>query len=205
MASFVETQFPPRISRGATGGPGFSTEVVVLSGGDEKRNQNWAKARGKWDVATGIKTPTDMDAVRAFFYARAGRAAGFRFKDWGDYKATAEICGGVVDSSNKIFQLQKTYSSGAVSYARPIKKPVTSSVKIYIGGVLKTLTTDYSLDSSTGIVTFIAAPSSAVTWTGEFDVPVRFDTDQLDVTLETLSAQGILSNAARIPIVELRQ
>lgn len=204
MDAFVEVQFPPRISRGATGGPGFSTDVVVLSAGDENRNVNWAKARGKWDVATGVKTPTDMDAVRAFFYARQGRAVGFRFKDWGDYKAAAQACV-ATDGTNKIFQLQKTYSSGAVNYVRAIKKPVTASVQVFVNGVLKVLTTDYTLDSTTGLVTFGSAQTDPVTWTGEFDVPARFDTDQLDVTLQTLSAHGILSNASRIPLVELRR
>lgn len=203
MASFVEVQFPPRIARGATGGPGFSTDVVILESKSEKRNQNWAKARASWDVATGIKTPTDMDVVRAFFYTRAGKAFGFRFKDWGDYRATAEACGGTVGGGNTIFQLQKTYSSGGVNYVRPITKPVTASVKMFVGGVLKTLTADYTLNSTTGVVTFGVAPASAVTWTGEFDVPVRFDIDKLDITYETLSAQGILSNASRIPIIEL--
>lgn len=203
MASFVEVQFPPRIARGATGGPGFSTDVVILESKSEKRNQNWAKARASWDVATGIKTPTDMDVVRAFFYTRAGKAFGFRFKDWGDYRATAEACGGTVGGGNTVFQLQKTYSSGGVNYVRPITKPVTASVKMFVGGVLKTLTADYTLNSTTGVVTFGVAPASAVTWTGEFDVPVRFDIDKLDITYETLSAQGILSNASRIPIIEL--
>ncbi len=46
-----------------------------------------------------------------------------------------------------------------------------------------------------------AAPAFAPTWSGQFDVPARFDTDQLDITvLDTdLNAQ-----AGRIPIVEIR-
>src|SRR5215469_7674134 len=70
MASFDEVQFPPSISFGATGGPGFSTKVIILSSGYEARNQNWSLARAAYDISTGIKTRADMDAVIAFFYAR---------------------------------------------------------------------------------------------------------------------------------------
>lgn len=204
MAAFVEVQFPPRIALGAVGGPGFNTEIVALEGGDEKRNQNWKFARAEWDIGTGVKTPTDMAAIRAFFYARAGRAVGFRFKDWSDYKAAAEACA-ATDGTNKIFQLEKTYSSGGVDYVRPIRKPVGASVQVFVNGVLATLTSDYTLDSTTGLVTFGSAQTDPVTWTGEFDVPVRFDIDKLPVTLQTPSAQGILSNASQIPIVELKR
>lgn len=203
---FDEVQFPVSIALGATGGPGWSTVVVTLSGGYEKRNQNWANARSKWDVSTGIKDPADMAAVIAFFRARFGRAVGFRFKDWLDFNATNEPCGGLASGGNTVFQLQKTYTSGPGNSVRKISKPVASPApKIYLNGVLKTITTDYTLDLTTGILTMTAAPSYVPTWTGQFDVPVRFDIDDLDVAIESMQDAGVfLSRAAKIPIVELR-
>ncbi len=87
---FDEVQFPPSISAGATGGAEYSTDVVVLSSGVEKRNSNWSASRGAWDVSTGVKKKTDSDALITFFRARQGKARGFRFKDWTDFKATAQ-------------------------------------------------------------------------------------------------------------------
>jgi len=49
---FHEVQFPPDIAYGATGGPAYATAVVEAGGGFEKRNVNWAAARGKWNVAS---------------------------------------------------------------------------------------------------------------------------------------------------------
>ena len=54
-----------------------------------------------------------------------------------------------------------------------------------------------------GVVTFSAAPGAgaAITAGFEFDVPVRFDTDALDVTLDLERLGSITS----IPLLELRR
>jgi uncharacterized protein (TIGR02217 family) len=64
------------------------------------------------------------------------------------------------------------------------------------------LTTGWSVDSATGVVTFAAPPAAGVVLTAgfAFDVPVRFDTDRLDVTLDLERLGSITS----IPLVELR-
>lgn len=85
--SFVEVQFPSDISYGATGGPMFLTDVVATVSGHEQRNSKWSQARARYNVASGVKTETQWQALIAFFRARRGKAVGFRFKDWGDFKA----------------------------------------------------------------------------------------------------------------------
>jgi uncharacterized protein (TIGR02217 family) len=78
----------------------------------------------------------------------------------------------------------KHYASGSQSSTRAIAKPVTGTVRIAIGGVDEV--SGWSVDTATGVVSFGAAPGSGVAITAgfEFDVPVRFDTDVLDVTLD---------------------
>jgi uncharacterized protein (TIGR02217 family) len=58
------------------------------------------------------------------------------------------------------------------------------------------------VDVTTGIVTLATAPAQDVDVTAdfEFDVPVRFDTDHMAVTIETYK----LHRWQQIPIVELR-
>jgi uncharacterized protein (TIGR02217 family) len=89
MSSFHEVRFPDNIAYGATGGPEFATTVVATGAGHEKRNVNWAEARGRWDVASGLKKQAQIDELIAFFRARRGKAFGFRFKDWTDYMRLA--------------------------------------------------------------------------------------------------------------------
>lgn len=199
MPAFHEVQFPPKIAYGATGGPEFNTTVATTLGGFEQRNVNWQKARGRWDISTGVKSKADMDAVIAFFRARFGKAYGFRFKDWSDYQGAGESLG-TGDDLETQFQLVKNYASGSFFYQRDIKKPVSGTVKIYLDSVLQM--SGYAVDHATGVVTFNVAPGIAVAVNAdfEFDVPVRFDTDTLGARAE---GPGLFVWDT-IPIVELR-
>jgi hypothetical protein len=117
MSGFHEVRFPDNIAYGATGGPEFATTVVATGSGHEKRNVNWAEARGRWDVASGLKKQAQIDELIAFFRARRGKAYGFRFKDWTDYKATGQLLG-TGDAVETQFQLVKHYPSGSVIEVR---------------------------------------------------------------------------------------
>jgi uncharacterized protein (TIGR02217 family) len=197
--SFHEVQFPPDIAYGATGGPAYATAVVEAGGGNETRNVNWAASRGKWNVASGLKNRTQVAALIAFFRARRGKAYGFRFKDWIDYQATAETIG-TGDGVATTFQLVKAYTSGGVTETRTIKKPVTGTVRVYKDAVEQL--SGWSVNTSTGVVTFTSPPAddAIITADFEFDVPVRFDTDVMSVNLQFYN----LSDWGEIPVVELR-
>ena len=199
MTGFHEVRFPDNIAYGATGGPEFATTVIVTGAGHEQRNVNWADARGRWDVGTGLKSQQQLDALIAFFRARKGRAYGFRFKDWTDFKATGQLLGTGNDATTA-FQLVKQYPSGSAVESRTIAKPVAGTVQIYFDGAEQL--SGWSVDVTTGVVTFTTPPAQDVDVTAdfEFDVPVRFDTDHMAVTIETYK----LHRWQQIPIVELR-
>lgn len=197
--AFDEVQLSEDVERGAQGGPKFKTTILELWSGHEVRNIDWQRARGEWDVGYGVQNLTLLNEVVAFFYARQGRGRGFRFKDWADYVGTEQNLG-VGDAAEDQFQLRKQYTSGLVTYNRIINKPATGTVRCFLDAVE---TFDFTVDTTTGLVTFTSAPGAGVvvTATYEFDVPVRFDTDKLDVNVVIFNAGSIPS----IPIVELRQ
>jgi len=197
--AFIETRFPTDISFGSAGGPEYSTDIVITQGGHEQRNINWSAARARYNVAYGVRSQEQLSALVTFFRARKGRADGFRFKDWTDYQATAELIG-TGDGSTTQFQLVKTYVNGSVTDTRTITKPVSGSILIYKAGVLQT--TGYSVSTTTGIVTFSTAPTAgvAITATFDFDVPVRFDTDRLSASQDSYG----LGSVQDIPLVEVR-
>lgn len=207
--AFHEVRFPDTISRGARGGPERRTQIVTLASGDEERNASWANSRRRYDVAYGIRRADDLAAVVAFFEARGGRLHGFRFKDWSDYRSglpSAAITAtdqpiGTGTGSQTAFQLAKRYSSGAQSWTRTITKPVAGTVVVALGGVPQL--SGWSIDAATGVITFLTAPGSGVAVTAgfEFDVPVRFDSDTMDVTLDVERLGSITS----IPLVEIRR
>ncbi len=207
--AFHDVRFPDNISRGARGGPERRTQIVELASGSEERNASWANSRRRYDVAYGIRRADDLAAVVAFFEARNGRLHGFRFKDWADFKSClpsgtpspTDQSIGSGDGTAAQFQLVKRYVSGGQTWTRTISKPVAGTVRVSIDGAERL--SGWSVDTTTGVVTFATAPAAGVAITAgfEFDVPVRFDTDVLDVTLDLERLGSITS----IPLMELRR
>jgi uncharacterized protein (TIGR02217 family) len=191
--SFVETQFPADISYGATGGPVFLTDVVATVSGHEQRNSKWSQSRAKYNVASGIKTESQWQALIAFFRARRGKAVGFRFKDWSDFKGDNQP---LKPLGGNNYQLVKQYVSGAAVYERDITKPVAGTVKLYEDSILQP--TGWSIDTATGIITTSLSSTLAVDF--EFDVPVRFDTDEMAISMDSFDA----GNWSSIPLIEVR-
>jgi uncharacterized protein (TIGR02217 family) len=150
--------------------------VAETGAGHEKRNVNWVEARGRWDVASGLKKQAQIDELIAFFRARRGRAYGFRFKDWADYKVSGQLLG-TGDGALTQFRLVKHYPSGSVIELRTITKPMAGTVKVFLDGIEQL--GGWSVDTTTGLVTFGIPPALGVEVTAdfEFDVPVRFNTD----------------------------
>lgn len=196
MSGFHEVRFPTDVGYGASGGPRFSTQVVEAASGFEQRNINWAQARARYNAGTAMTSEQALAELVAFFRARMGRAFGFRFKDWSDYASGTPGAApspvdqliGIGDGTQTTFQLIKTYAPGADAHIRTITKPVDGSVRIAVNA--GEMMSGWSVDTTTGMVVFDTAPADGNTIQAgfEFDVPVRFDSDVLDVSLETFNA-----------------
>lgn len=196
--SFTEIRFPENISYGSTGGPEFSTDVITTHNGCEQRNINWSHARTRYNIAYGVRSNEQLTELITFFNARKGRAIGFRFKDWSDFTATDQEIG-IGNSKKTTFQLIKTYVSGKEKHTRTIKKPVHDTIKIYLNGVE---TEKYLVNYSTGEIMFTRPPAKGaiITASFEFDVPVRFDTDYLNASIDNYGS----NSWNNIPLVEVK-
>jgi uncharacterized protein (TIGR02217 family) len=159
-----------------------------------------------------VKSLDDLHAVIAFFEERRGRLHAFRWRDPTDFKScppegtptALDQPIGTGDGTTAAFQLAKTYGSAFNPWTRTIAKPVLGTVLIAVAGVVQTPVTAYTVDHTTGLVAFepghIPGPAQAVTAGFEFDVPVRFDTDRLEINLQGFRHGAIPS----IPVVEIR-
>lgn len=183
--NFAEIKFPDSVAFGSSGGPEFSTNITVMKNGFEQRNINWDECRLKYNVLNGVKTKEQLNELLAFFRARKGRAIGFRFKDWSDCQAENQILG-IGDGTHQEFQLVKRYVSGDEVYVRKIFKPVSGSLKVYIND---TETVDYIINLKTGVLIFSHPPeeNAEIKASFEFDVPVRFDSDILEISMDTIN------------------
>jgi uncharacterized protein (TIGR02217 family) len=212
MTAFHEILFPLDIALKSAGGPQRRTDVVVLGSGAEERNARWAHSRRRYDAGYSVKTYDSLSQVIAFFEERRGRLYGFRWRDRLDNSSAAPDAAvsasdqaiGTGNGAAATFELSKTYGSVYSPYQRPIAKPVTGSVRVAVGGTEVAVGTAFTVDSTTGVVTFLSghipASGAAVTAGFLFDVPVRFDTDYLEVDLSAFAAGAI----PKIPLVEIK-
>lgn len=203
--AFHNIRLPDDVERGAQGGPGFKTTILTLSSGFEKRNIDWSRTRGRWDISYGIDKKENLDAVLDFFYARQGRAHGFRFKDWtdfeiGDVATSTPAIFATGDGVTVKFQVFAPHFSGSQVFNRAITRLVASTTEIYVNAVLQTEGVDYTLDDDTGLLDFtVGSPPPDTEPIGiitEFDNPVRFDTDLLAIRAQ-------LSDTYSLPQIEL--
>lgn len=212
MTGFHEVLFPLDIALKSAGGPQRRTDVVTLGSGREERNARWAHSRRRYDAGYGVKTYQALSQAIEFFEERRGRLYGFRWRDRLDHSSAAPEAAvtaldqviGTGDGATASFALSKTYGGVYSPYRRAIEKPVAGSVKVAVAGIEATQDTDFTVDATTGIVTFqvghIPASGAGVTAGFLFDVPVRFDTDYLEIDLSAFAAGAI----PKIPVVEIK-
>lgn len=211
LASFHDVLFPTSVSFGATGGPERRNEIVSLTSGREKRNARLSQSRHFYDAGTGVRSLDDLHDVVTFFEARRGSLHAFRFRDPfdasscrpGETPAAQDQVVGTGDGETSRFTLVKTYGSGEDAYQRLIRKPVLPSLRAAIAGVEITSPGAFAFDDATGEIVFavgsIPGDGLVVTCGYEFDVPVRFDTERLSMSLKAFKAGQIPS----IPLIEV--
>ncbi|KAA2317406.1 TIGR02217 family protein [Pseudooceanicola sediminis] len=208
--SFHEVRFPTNLSFGAIGGPERRTDVVTLANGFEERNTPWQHSRRRYDAGAAMRSLDDIELLIAFFEARQGQLHGFRWKDWTDHKSCTPSQApafddqmiAIGDGVTQSFQLTKTYASGDQSYQRPICKPVGGTVRIAVAGIELSNGADFTVDTTTGVVSLTTAPamSAAITAGFEFDVPVRFGSDSFQTSAASFGAGDVPD----VPVVEVR-
>jgi uncharacterized protein (TIGR02217 family) len=204
--AFHAVRFPLDVALGARGGPERATDIVTLASGREERNSRWAHARRRYNAGYGVKSREDMQAVLAFFEERRGRFHSFLWRDGLDFSSNGTATPtaldqmiGTGDGERITFQLSKRYGADFDPYLRPITRPVAESVVVAVEGEV----VSFELDALTGLVTLdeIPADGAEVTAGFLFDVPVRFDTDRLDIELSSFDA----AEAPNIPLLEVRE
>lgn len=181
----INTRLSDHVEIGAVRIEEQEVEISRTDGGNEVRNTRWSQPLLRFEIAfpTSQRDDSVYLEVRNAYRAAMGMLHSFKFRDWSDYQATdAEFA--VSDGVTTTYQLSKPYTFGSETFTRNIQNPV-SPVALKADGV--TISSGYSVDYSTGIVTFTSVPAdlAVLTWTGEFDIPVRFDSPLQSVGLAT--------------------
>ncbi|MET0240645.1 MAG: DUF2460 domain-containing protein [Sphingobium sp.] len=208
MQHFDDVAFPLAIGRRASVSPGFSTQTVETYSGREQRSSDWADARMRFDAGPGVRSEADLAVLIAFFRARRGAARGFRFTDpydhhsaaWGAAVSAIDQRIGIGDGAVSGFRLVKHYGDGDDPQTRFITRPVAGSVRVAVDGVERL--GGWQLGDHGEILFDVPPADGAIVTAGfAFDVPVRFDTDRLEIDAETFAAGEVTS----VPLVEIRE
>jgi uncharacterized protein (TIGR02217 family) len=200
--------FPLDIGREAMVTTSFSTEVAESPSGHEQRISSWANARMAYDAGPGIRSEIDIAALISFYRDRRGPARGFRFRDPFDGSSAGgqtspgfnDVTLGIGNGSRTRFALIRPYGLMPEAQIRRITRPVPGSVRIAINGAEQA--TGWSLGAM-GQIDFATPPPEGTVITAgfRFDVPVRFASDQLEISRATFAAGEIAS----VPLIEIRE
>lgn len=175
----ITTRLSDEVELGAIRRDTMNLEIVRNDSGHEDRNRLWSQFLREYEITYPLQDrdggpSTSLGQVYEAFLATGGGEDSFDFQDWRDYTAEDELFG-IGDASETEFSLVKSYEFGTRTHTRRIYRPVLS-ISIKKDGVTVN-PADYTVDYDLGIVTMDTAPASLaeLTWSGEFNVPVRFD------------------------------
>ncbi len=214
-------RFPVSVSRGATFGPSYLTRLVELDGGDDVADEAWTAARIVAEVARIALTETQINELITFFRVQMkGRARGFRVQDATDFKVTVSngrlgatgqtgtFTLAAIGNGTPTYQLGKRYSNAAGNDDRETNKPVSGTVTVYRNASPVTIGAgagEISIDYTTGIVTFVANDSEAITghtpgashvFTTAADIPGLAIGEKVYITGVTGTAAATLNSLA---------
>lgn len=204
----IDARLSRDIEVGAIARPRYATDVIRTEGGFEFRVPRWRYPLFTFEFNIEPGDPTDAnyqfesgETLGQFidlWHAAGGMDETFLFRHWGDYQAVDNPIG-LGDGSTLTFQLYRVYERGIVQRLRKITRPVFGTVTAKVDGVDAAI----DVDPETGIITFGAAPAlgAEITASFEFDLPVRFDDDALEVVALTAK----LDQPVNIVLQEVRE
>ena len=218
-----DVEFPITEAYGSTGGPQYRTDITTNSAAATEAVSRWSTGKHLYSLRHDIRSHADIYTVLNWWHAHKGAALGFLIKDFFDYATTADgatLADGIgaaapahgdqfIGSGDGVktdFQLYKTYTAGSFSTVRNITKPKSGTVLVGLdtGSGPVNQASGWSVDYSTGILTFSTAPDpgDGVYWGGEFRVPVRF-TKEAQETLQQASVALKVSGIRRLNCEEI--
>lgn len=185
--AFIEQRLLDCVSFGTSGGPTFTTRKVSLRSGIIRRNPLRSRPLYRFKIVYRNLMPADHAEVIAAFNACFGGVHSFRLKDWADFEAQDELLPVLGTGAAQTVQLAKLYTFGPQTVSRPIRKPVAGTVTMTDDGAPLAA----SIDTTTGVASFTASNGGVLRWSGEFDVPVMFEDDELSFSGDDKGAHGL--------------
>jgi len=170
MAQFLEERLPVTIDYGGSFSENHAVNTVETVGGDEYRSLQHPFVKLSYDISYSRKIEFVRSKVLDLYARANGSFRGFRVKDFKDFTTNAftqqptALDQAMISASLGIYQLMRWYgsSSDPLCARRRIRKPVSGTVKVGVGGAIYPASM-WEVDNTTGLVTLAPNKSVAIT------------------------------------------
>jgi uncharacterized protein (TIGR02217 family) len=176
---------------GWVGGPNFSTRIVAMANGRERRNADWEQPQHQFILPYGNIDETAYKAMLQMFLNVRGRNEGFLYRNRLNHTAQDELLA-VAEPGQTEFQLATTNIVDGIPYQMQvfalyvpneddgaIAVPATPVVKV--NGTPASISVDHDRG---GITTTPMTGGEVLTWSGQFSHWVRFGSDRFAMSIE---------------------
>ncbi len=180
---------------GWEGGPEFRTRIVEMPTGRERRNGEWSQPRHRYTAPFVNITKQAYREVKRMHLVCRGQLNAFRFRDELDYEADGEAFA-LGTGAQTTFQLSKVSVLDGIEYFRHVYALAEAPV-VLVNGTITAVTADLER----GTVVFAAAPAdgAVISWSGIFDIWVRFNQDYLPFSLDNPDATNGTIDLMEVP------
>ncbi len=193
----------------------YRTSIITLGDGTEQRNIEWRYPLGKFNLSKAHLCQDLLDYFLSFHSTMKGQKEVFRFRDYNDYETTGDplysglnsytqgVLNPAPDGSRKEFQLCKAYNLEGLNVFRIITRVDSVNCEVFINGNSQLVTIYPSL----GKVVFLTAPQTndILTWEGIFDIPVRFEQDNINYRLIGNNQFENFYSIEELSLIEIRE
>ena len=142
----------------------WKTDVVEYDSGINQRNKVWDAPRRHWFINWNVMRDEYQLKVIEVLNRAKGRYDTVFLRDRWDYTATSTFAG---DGTTKTFQLYKTYYPGTEQWSEDKKSIKSGTTAVTLDGVPQP--SGWSVNCSTGILTFDAAPGNGIAIVATFE------------------------------------
>lgn len=159
--------------------PLWKTRAQQAISGKETRLADWSYPAWQWelifDFLRATPAASEFQLLAGFFNQCQGAFGTFLYADADDNAVTGQSLG-IGDGATNVFQLAQSFGG----FIEPVLAPNAVSA-VYLAGVVQS-PSSYSVDSTTGLLTFTAAPASGAAITADFSYyfRCRFAEDTVD-------------------------
>ena len=175
MADFLEERLPVGVRMGASFADDYNVEITTTASDSEYARLVHPFPKRYWNIKYTEVTGDLWSRTLSLYHRVYGKYAGFRVRALDDYSTNA-LTGAPTATDETLevlsagisYRLLVTYGKGGTPLSiglpsRTIFKPVSGTTRVAIDALEQAVTTMWSVDTTTGVVTFAANKTRAIT------------------------------------------